>query len=212
MAVRSGWKYMGEAIASVLGQTFQTWELLIGLNGLEETTEARSLAIEASDCDRRVCALEFFHATNKPEVLNRLCRMATGRYVAVLDVDDLWMPEKLAIQVPLLEMWDVVGSEAEYFGEGQSPIRVKTGEVLLEDLLETNHIVNSSVVLKREWGCWPSTDGLDDYPLWLRLSSEGRRFYVVPQVLTRIRLHNDRWFADKRDDSRQIRERFLATL
>jgi glycosyltransferase involved in cell wall biosynthesis len=210
MAVRSGWQYVRQSVASVQAQTFGDWELLVGINGLDDDPAARREVFDATGADGRIRLLEFYRARNKPQVLNQMVRLCESRYVALLDADDLWMPEKLASQLPWLDHHDVVATSARYFGEADSPIAVKTGPIGLADLLATNHLVNSSVVMRRCLARWPDTDGLDDYPLWLELAASGHRLYVLPEVLTKIRLHPDRWFAEKRDDSEEIRARFAA--
>lgn len=205
IAVRSGWKFLPEAVASVEAQTYGDWECLIGVNGHEAGSKAHSLA--QSLVSPKVWPMLLGGCTNKPQTLNTLAAMCHGEYVAILDADDLWEPEKLATQLPLMEAYDVVGTGAEYFGDHTGPIPVVTGPVSFAQLLECNQIVNSSVLMRREFAVWPDTDGLDDYPLWLTLAKEDRRLFNVSNVLTRIRSHAGQWFPS-RDNSAEIRREF----
>ncbi len=213
MAVRSGWEFIFEAVDSVFDQTYCDWRLLIGVNGLPAGSAVdpdQADLLEYADADDCISVYEWPDCQSKPEALNRLMQHAHGDHIAILDVDDVWLPDKLEKQLPFLDKYDVVGTGAEYFGSESGPIGVKSGEVTFDDLLQCNHIVNSSVVMRRELAVWDETDDLDDYPLWLKLAHEGKTFCNVQETLTRIRCHPNQWFAGKRDNSDELRQAWAA--
>ncbi len=210
MAMRSGWEFIFDAVDSVMDQTYTNWELLIAVNGFPEDSLQYRIADLFAYYDSRIRPYDCPGCKSKPQALNLMRGIAKGNYVAILDVDDVWQPDKLKIQQSLPVDCDVIGTLAEYFGSESGPIDVKQGTITFDDLLERNHIINSSVLLPRELAVWDETDELDDYPLWLKLAHEGKVFYNVPKTLTKIRCHPDQWFAGKRDNSDALRQIWAA--
>lgn len=209
MAVKTGWQYFPEAYASVCAQEHVAWELLVGVNGLEYDSPVpdmiRSYTDGASADVFNLCA-----SRNKPQALNRLVESACGSHIAILDVDDVWHPWKLAKQLAYLRDYDVVGTMGDYFGTESGPIDIPCGPLSFDDMMEKNCLLNSSVVMKREHAQWPDTDGLDDYPLWLELASQGKRLMNIGgEPLVKIRCHPGQHFPS-RDDSHATRERYRA--
>ena len=95
----NGEKYLREALDSVLAQTYQNWELIFWDN---QSTD-QSAGIFNSFGDKR---LKYFYAskhTKLYEARNYAFEKASGEFIAFLDVDDWWIPEKLKKQIPLFE-------------------------------------------------------------------------------------------------------------
>jgi glycosyltransferase involved in cell wall biosynthesis len=92
-------QFLPPTIASVFAQTLADWELIIADDGSGEETRAylRSLA------DPRVRVLWLTHSGRPSVMLNAALRIARGEYVAFLDSDDLWLPEKLERQIASLK-------------------------------------------------------------------------------------------------------------
>ncbi len=210
IAVKTGVEYVSEAVTSVVAQTYHDWEILIGVNGY------RPLSMEYCHLKQlevvpRCHVLDFPGCKNKPQALNALREWSDARHIAILDADDKWHPDKLKKQIPYLWDWDVVGTQGQYIGTSNNFIGTPAGEVTHEMLLEANHVVNSSVVMRRELAVWPDTDGLDDYPMWLELTRRGNRVFNVPEVLTYIRCHEGQWFRNRSDaDGIRTKSRQLA--
>jgi len=96
-------RYLAEAVASVLGQTYPAWELLLVDDG--STDGSTALARERAARDPgRVRYLEHpGHANRGMSAARNLgIAAARGAYVAFLDADDTWLPGKLTAQVALL--------------------------------------------------------------------------------------------------------------
>lgn len=218
MALRNGVEFLPEAVASVKAQTYRDWSLHIGVNGFSWGSDVALTARKHRS--RQIVVDELLNCNNKPQTLNVLAGVtatvdllqveSTARsLIAILDVDDLWEPNKLKKQLAVIEQgYDVVGTAAHYFGLRNHPIEVNSGEITFDMLLERNHIVNSSALMRRECAVWEDTDGLDDYPLWLKLAREGKKLYNLPDMLTKIRVHHNQHFAGERDNSDEIRERW----
>jgi hypothetical protein len=84
----------------------------------------------------------------------------------------------------------VIGTFCEYFGERGGAPSLPGGWISAERVRESNPIINSSVLVRRDLATWQDRCGLEDYDLWLRLAAEGRRFFNIPQCLVKHRLHS----------------------
>jgi glycosyltransferase involved in cell wall biosynthesis len=213
MAAKTSAEYMPNAIGSLLGQTFQDWHLVIGVNGIPDqpavanqawSTGERSIPNDVYEMAwlytrpfySRVTLMNMPDARNKGEALNRMMEHAQGEYVAILDVDDLWHPRKLELQLETARQTgaDVIGTRGMYFGAARGSIGVPAGPVTLDYLRRQNGILNSSALIRREFACWePMDEPLEDYELWLRLASTGHRLHNDSDYLTFIRCHAAQW-------------------
>jgi glycosyltransferase involved in cell wall biosynthesis len=87
--------YVMETVRSVQAQTFEDWELIVVDDGSTDETLARLAALG----DARIRSISLPHSGYLARVRNFGIRQATGDYVAFLDSDDLWLPNKLALQL-----------------------------------------------------------------------------------------------------------------
>lgn len=97
-------RFLDEAIGSVVGQTHESWELLLVDDG--STDGSRRIAERYADKHpERICCLEHPGRVNRgmSAARNRGLREARGEYIAFLDADDVWSPEKLERQVAILD-------------------------------------------------------------------------------------------------------------
>jgi glycosyltransferase involved in cell wall biosynthesis len=198
MPIYNGIEFIGESVGSVLSQTWTDWKLIVGVNGHPEGSIVYQKANEWASDKIRVVDFGLQLPRGKAAAMNALLAMARGSYVAVMDVDDIWMPEKLALQAPWLDKYDVIGTQCVYFGdanlEGKMPA-LPMGDITRFPFLQVNPIINSSALIRRdclnkEKEAW--TDrwfGLDDYELWLRLWTEGKTFYNCRDVAVKHRIH-----------------------
>lgn len=100
----AGKPFFEEAIASIFAQTYDNWELLLADDG--STDESTEIAKQyARNYPEKVRYLEHDGHQNRGMSATRnlgICH-ARGEYIAFLDADDVWLPNKLAEQVPLIE-------------------------------------------------------------------------------------------------------------
>jgi glycosyltransferase involved in cell wall biosynthesis len=192
-------EFIGESTESVLAQTFSDWELVVVDDG---STDGTSGVVAAYD-DPRIRLLTIEHS-GLPAVA-RNCGLAASesRYVAFLDADDLWRPEKLTRQVAVLDSRPELGLVHTGFeqlrDDGLEPYLPPAGSTAggpqFERLAVGNYIANSSVLVRRElldrYGFFdedPRLRGTEDFELWLRLSPRTTFGYVAEPLLV-YRLH-----------------------
>lgn len=186
--------YIKEAIESVQKQTYQNWELLIVDDFSTDGTY--SILVDYTNNDYRI---KCFHNTeNKGLTYNlvQLCHYAKGRYVARLDADDICKSDRIEKQVALMNKkdFDIVCSYAQGIGDKNSLLKVsKDGEVLRANLLFFNPIVHSTVMFVNDGSFIYDTNfkKSQDYDLWDRMSSEKKKFGVIPEALVYFRFHKN---------------------
>jgi glycosyltransferase involved in cell wall biosynthesis len=189
-------QYVRRAVQSVVDQTFDGWELILADDGSTDATAAAA----GADRDPRIRILSGEHTGLPAAARNRALTAARGRFIAFLDADDEWRPDKLRIQMEVLAGEPVAGlvhTNAEVLRDGAVVSRAATGDVSLwpdfQRLLEGNCLINSSVLLRREllerhgaFDVDPVLRGTEDYELWLRLAPLTRyAFLDEPLVLYR---------------------------
>lgn len=146
---------IGETIRTVLNQTYTNWELIIIDDGSQDNT--REIVSEFSDY--RISYFFIEHCGIFGKVRNEGLKISKGDYVAFLDSDDLWSPEKLEIQLDLLNQYPeafFIFNNITIFGTRQysSPPdydELFVGSILLSMLEETRFVFYPSALLfKRE--------------------------------------------------------------
>jgi glycosyltransferase involved in cell wall biosynthesis len=189
------------AIASVLCQTFEDFELLIVDDASNDNTDQAVKSIP--DKRIRYCRNEI----NKGGAAsrNRGIREAQSSYIAFLDDDDEWLPEKLELQVALLDQSppEVGGIYAGYekimstTGESLGiTLPTKRGDLSYELLLSNPLAGTSALLLRKE--CFEKVGLFDeelpsyqDYDLWIRIS-KAFEFDYVNKVLYRYHVHGNK--------------------
>lgn len=91
--------YIAESIASVRRQTYTNWELII----VDDCSSDNTDAVVAGFDDSRIRYLKNEVNSGAAVSRNRALREAKGKWIAFLDSDDLWMPEKLEHQIGFME-------------------------------------------------------------------------------------------------------------
>lgn len=100
----AGEQFFIEAIESIFAQTYENWEIILADDG--STDESTAIALRyAQQYPEKVRYVEHERHQNRGMSASRNLgiRHAKGEYIAFLDADDIWLPHKLAQQVPILE-------------------------------------------------------------------------------------------------------------
>ena len=183
--------YVAEAIASILGQTLTDLELIVVDDG---STDSSPEVIHRFT-DPRIRYVRNERNLGHASSLNRGVALARGRYLAIMDSDDISLPERLARQVDFLDAHPDVamcGSWVETFGARMELRRFPTEPaVLAASLLLSCPFSMPTVMLRRE-AMLP--EGFDprglafDYAYWVEVANRAP-VANLPEVLLKYRLH-----------------------
>lgn len=197
--IYNGIEFINESVNSVLQQTYTDWELIIGVNGHSRSSHVYEIASHFAKEDNKIRVLDLYTIKGKSNALNEMIKYCNpaSNYIAILDVDDIWLPEKLEKQSPFLNKYDVIGTRCIWFGnrEGIVPF-IPTGDINSFDFGSSNPIINSTSLIRKELCFWKE-NGLEDYDLWLRLKKSGKSFYNIPDILIKHRIHQQSAFNSK---------------
>ena len=197
--IYNGIEYIDESVSSVLKQTYNEWELLIGINGHPLNSEVYQKAKEYEAKSDKIRVIDFYPTRGKSNTLNEMIKLCNYDYIALLDVDDIWHEQKLEIQAKFLNNYDVIGSNCVWFGDRNGVVPpIPNGDISHFDFSSVNPVINSSSVTRKELCYWNSTwDGVEDYDMWLRLRNQNKKFFNLQEILVKHRIHNDSAFNAK---------------
>jgi glycosyltransferase involved in cell wall biosynthesis len=185
-----------DSLASVFAQTFTDYEIIVVDDG---STDSTAQILESYGDDLRV--LRKPNEGRPAAARNRGVAQARGEYIAFLDADDLWRPEKLARQVELLDASPEVGlcfTAAAIIDEGGRELGINRcpsyarGRVY--DLISTRNVmVGSSVMVRRsaieQVGAFDEElTSIENWELWIRVAREWEVDFV-DEPLTAYRKH-----------------------
>lgn len=199
MPIFNGIEFIEESVTSILNQTYKEWELIIGINGHPKNSEIYRTALKY--VDNKITVKDLFTIHGKAEALNEMVKFCKYDYIAILDVDDIWHPKKLEIQIPFCISHDVIGTKCIYIGNtnlsGIIP-EIPEGDFTNFDFTKFNPIINSSVIVRKIYAYWnPKWFGIEDYDLWLSLRVRKCQFYNCSQVAVKHRIHKESAFNSK---------------
>jgi glycosyltransferase involved in cell wall biosynthesis len=176
------------ALASVLEQSVLPLEVLVCDNGSRDDTEERFRAWQ-----ERCGLVRYLRAplnSGTPATTRNLgIDQARGEWIAFLDDDDVWLPEKLSRQLSVIgeTTADVIATNALRRSGG---LYFAGAPELLEptrrDLLAANPVITSSAIVRRSVAHFPTDawlSGIEDYAAWLEVNDAGGRIVVLGEPL-----------------------------
>lgn len=196
-------RFLAETIESILNQSYTHWEMILVDDA--STDGSQDIADLYARRDSRIKC--HFLKTNSGTAVARNVAMdlAVGKYIAFLDSDDLWMPDKLEEQLEFMESNGYVFSCTSYeqIDESSKPI----GKVI-KSISKTNYrrmlldcpvgnstvIYNVSVLGKFKV---PDIRKRNDDALWLQMLKKERYLWGLDKVLMQYRIRHDSVSADK---------------
>lgn len=200
--IYNGIEFINESVQSVLRQTYQDWELLIGINGHHQNSDVFQKAKVYETLDNRIKVYDFYNIKGKSNTLNEMLKYTKYNFIALLDVDDIWHNTKLEIQTKILSNYDVVGSNCVWFGDIENVVpKIPINDFSHFNFTEVNPIINSSCIIRKEICHW-NENGIEDYDLWLRLWKQNKRFFNCPEILVKHRIHKSSAFNSKGNNNK----------
>jgi len=193
-------EFLRSAVMSVLNQTFQDFEIVI----IDDASKDHTQEVIAHFNDVRIKAIHNQFSKGDAGARNIGIINSTGEYIALLDDDDEWLPEKLKIQTCLLDSSPPeVGGVCTY----SFIIEKVSGRVssvfnpATDDLVKENFIRTSSILLKKE--CFEHCGLFDesmptssDYDMWIRIS-KSFSFKFIKNALSKLaNSRKGNWFSN----------------
>lgn len=216
-------RFIGEAIESVLNQTYDNFELII----IDNYSTDNTAEIVASYHDNRIKYLKFRNHGIIAASRNHGIKNSNGKYIAFLDSDDIWLPQKLELQENLMEsnpeigmsyvlyshLLDDTSSVKGIFPKPSSRLR---GNVFTS-LYRKSVIANSGAMVRmevfNELGLLdenPRLVTIEDYEMWLRIARSRPIDYVDNKSQLLYRIRNDNASNLTKLFTKMQREMFLA--
>ena len=203
-------RFIGEAIESVQKQTYANWEMVI----VDDCSTDGTVRIveEYRKKDPRIKLYRLEKNSGSAVARNTAMEHAKGRYIAFLDSDDRWLPEKLEKQLKFMQEKDIAFSFTTYVRMLEDGTRTRalsnTPEVVgYDDLMKRCVIGCLTVMLDRDKIGHLKMVNIrtrQDYVYWLTITKKGFLAYGLPEVLAEYRLvdnsiSSNKWKAAKRN-------------
>jgi teichuronic acid biosynthesis glycosyltransferase TuaG len=189
-------EFLRDALVSVIKQSITDWEVVVVNNYSSDET----IGVIENFNDKRIKLINFNNYGVIGASRNVGIEKANSPWIAFLDSDDIWYPEKLEYCLEHTRVADIVAHRQEWFNNksiiGRST-QVKTADLLYENLLFRGNCLTPSSslvrrsILKQVRGFSESKNCItaEDYDLWLKLSQKKARFVFCDHLLTQYRVH-----------------------
>ena len=186
-----------ETIRSVRTQSFEDWEHIV----VDDASSDQTCAVveEIAARDGRVKLLRQERNEGPGAARNRGIEAASGRYIAFIDSDDLWFPQKLERQLAFMERTGTVLSYTNYdkisedgtrvVGHVQSPVSIDRSDLLRSNQIACSTAMYDTAAAGRVY--MPSIRKRQDWGLWLRLARAGFTAVNVGETLVRYRVRTN---------------------
>ena len=193
---------LAATVASVRAQNFADWELLLVDDASTDSSPALARALAAAEPRIRLLALP--ENGGPAAARNAGIRAARGRYIAFVDADDLWRPQKLARQIGFMRgeghaltfsAYRRITVDGRPLGIVRPPARISRTELLKGNVIGClTAVYDSEAVGRLEM---PSIRRRQDYGLWLEILHRVPHAHALPEVLADYRVHPGSLSADK---------------
>ena len=188
-------RFIAETIVSVQAQTYQDWEMII----VDDCSTDKTAEIVASFQEKDSRIKYFYNSTNKGSALSRnlALQKAKGKWIAFLDSDDIWLPDKLEKQIEFMTKNNYHFSYTNYCEIDENS--KETGILITGPKVITNKLMIAY--------CWPGcltvmydTEKVgiiqtvdikinEEYALWIKIA-KNLNCYLLDENLAKYRRHN----------------------
>lgn len=189
--------YLAEAIASILAQTENRFELIV----IDDASSDGSLAIikQFADSDQRLQVICHTHNSGVSKSRNDGLAIAQGEFIALMDADDIANHHRFEKQLAYMQNYhlDICGSSIQFFGNKHKTKHYPTQHetIVLNLFNDSSSLATPSLMMKREairLFCFDETLRFgEDTAFYIKLAlSKGLRFGNCPELLLHYRVHS----------------------
>lgn len=194
--------FIDKTVSSVINQSFKNWEMII----VDDCSTDNSLDVihALANQDSRIKLISLTRNSGAAVARNVAIESAKGRYIAFLDSDDVWLPDKLEIQLKFMQDNSYPFTYTAYYKVNQQGKLLGhvgvTNKVTYFDLLKTNSIGSLTAVYDTE--CFgkvlmPLIRKRQDLGLWLTLLKKTDYAYGLNKTLAQYCIRTDSISANK---------------
>lgn len=194
--------FLDDSIRSVLKQSFHDWQLI--LIDDQSTDDSYSLALTFEQEDSRIKVLRLDENSGAAAARNKGIEFAQGRYIAFLDSDDLWSPNKLEIQLKFMQENNIAFSYSAYQKIDENGFAIGVvgvpKQVSYNDLLKTNCIgCLTAIYDTKKLGkvYMPTNTKREDFATWLNILKKIDYAYGMNEMLAQYRVYSSQSSAKK---------------
>lgn len=196
----NGEKFLEETLESVFLQTYKDWELVVVNDGSTDSTEQ---IIQRHRNSGRSIVYHYQKNAGLGNAREKAVELSRGDYLAFIDQDDIWLPQKLEKQMQVVDTDLNIGlvySDSYYMDKDGNPLGTAfrrapppAGDPFVGLLTHRNFMPCLTVLVKREsvqdvGGFNKTLKYIEDYDLFLRIASK-YKVACVPEPLTQYRIH-----------------------
>ncbi len=198
-------KYIKDTILSVQSQTYTNWEMIIVDDC--STDETKRIVTELMSQDSRIKFFSLEDNSGAGKARTRALQETTGRYIAYLDSDDKWKPEKLEKQVRFMQenkvvfsctSYEVIDDEGNHLNKFVHMLhKVDYVGFLTNNLLQTVGIMVDTNVVDKKYLVMPDIRRRQDAATWLQVLKAGYECYGMDEILAEYRRANNSLSSNK---------------
>lgn len=195
-------RFIAQAIESVRAQSYAHWEMIIVDDGSTDSPGAVVRRYVAQD--QRIRFLQLPENVGVSKARNAAIAVAAGRYIAFLDSDDWWLPDKLQTQLAFMQKHHLAFTYASYqiVDEDGNPLGrfITQKEITHTRLLKTCDVGCSTVLYDRQQlgrVYMPEVFKREDYAAWLQILKKIQRARGLLQPLAVYRVRKHSWSSNK---------------
>ena len=188
-------KYIRQTIESVQAQTYTNWEMLLA-DDCSPDNSAEIIAEYAKN-DSRIKYIKLPQNGGAALTRNAALEQAKGRYIAYLDADDIWLPEKLEKQIEYMTKNNVVFTCCDYEkieNDGtplnkvvHMPKTISYERLLRNTIIQTVGVIVDTDGVDRSLLVMPNVRRGQDSATWLQMLRNGVKFFGQNEVLAQYR-------------------------
>ena len=190
-------RFLEAAVRSVLDQTFTNWELLIINDG--STDETGKIADSLAATDQRIRVIHRNGSSGRPAVPRNLAlEQSKGRYIALLDADDLWHPQKLEKQIAFMQSagarfsctaYRRITEDGQLLSLIEVPLKATRGRILANNTVGCLTVmIEKDLLTQFGFDEEPSLKGREDYGLWLQILKQEKYVFGLNEELAQYRV------------------------